>query len=156
MDFGGKEALKIAKVLSSHSGDELTDEKIADVSKVKLNIVRRILYILNENKLTEFRRVRDKRSGWFIYFWKSKFENLEIMLKERRRDVVQKLEKRMLFEEENYFFLCNNGCTERFIFIDALEYNFQCPNCDGGTLGQDPNKEKVDILRKTIIKFRTS
>ena len=154
MDFGGPSALKIAKVLM-HTTEEITDEKLADLSGVKLNIVRKILYILNENKLTEFRRVRDKRSGWFIYLWKSSFENLPILLQERRDDVVNKLETRMNFEEENVFFQCNKGCKERYVYIEAMEHNFQCPKCEGGILMEDRNKDKVQYLKETIVRLRS-
>lgn len=152
-DFGGQEAIKIAKVLLD-SGDETTDEKIADLSKVKLNVVRKILYILNENGLTEFKRVRDKRSGWFVYYWAESFDNLPVLLEERRENVIEKLEIRMKFEDQNYFFKCSNGCKERYIFIDAMELNFQCPNCPGGKLEEDRNTEKVNLLRDSIIKLR--
>ena len=84
MDFGGEDALKLARVLNTVQDEEITDEKLADLSKVKLNVVRKILYILNENKLTAFRRVRDKRSGWFVYYWKSQFDQLPELLEELR------------------------------------------------------------------------
>lgn len=137
-----------------HTSEEITDEKLADLSGVKLNIVRKILYILNENKLTEFRRVRDKRSGWFIYLWKSSFENLPIMLQERRDDVVHKLETRMNFEEQNVFFHCNKDCKERYVYIEAMEQNFQCPKCEGGILIEDRNKDKIQFLKEAIVRLR--
>ena len=152
-DFGGPEAIKIAKILLD-ADDETTDEKIAELSKVKLNIVRKILYILNENKLTQFKRVRDKRSGWFVYYWAESFDNLPILLEERREMVIEKLETRMQFEEQNYFFQCNNGCEGRLIFIEAMDLNFICPNCSGGHLEEDRNAVKVQFLKDTIIKLR--
>ena len=103
-DFGGNEAIKIAKVLIE-ADDETTDELIAEQAKIKLNIVRKILYILNANKLTTFRRVRDKRSGWFIYYWNETFDSLPEFLKNRVNDVIEKLDIRLKFEDENYFFL---------------------------------------------------
>jgi transcription initiation factor TFIIE subunit alpha len=151
-DFGGKEALKIAKVLHEMT-EEVTDESLAEVSKVKLNIVRKILYILNENKLTEFRRVRDKRSGWFVYFWSSNFDKLGELLKERRNAVIEKLETRMNFENDNYFFVCTNTCKERYVFINAMEYNFKCPKC-GKDLVEEVKDTKVKFLTDTIVKLR--
>ena len=74
VDFGGEDAIKIMQVLLS-VGSEITDEKLAEQSGVKLNIVRKILYILNENKLTQFHRQRDKKSGWFVYYWIGTAEN---------------------------------------------------------------------------------
>jgi len=75
-------------------------------------------------------------------------------LKERKRSVVEKLEIRMRFEDENYFFICNNGCQGLYIFIDAMDLNFRCPNCDGGSLIEEKNKKKVNFLKDTIIKIR--
>jgi len=51
LDFGGKESILISKILLNTPNEDLTDERIAELSSVKLNIVRKILYILNENKL---------------------------------------------------------------------------------------------------------
>lgn len=152
-DFGGPEAIKIAKILLD-ADDETTDEKIAELSKVKLNIVRKILYILNENKLTKFKRVRDKRSGWFVYYWQESFDNLPILLDERREMVIRKLETRMKHEDQNYFFQCSNGCAGRYIFIEAMDLNFQCPNCNGGRLEEDRNDIKVKFLKESIMKLR--
>ncbi len=152
-DFGNQEAVKIAKTLLT-TDDETTDERIAELTKIKLNIVRKILYILNENKLTLFRRVRDKRSGWFVYYWNENFDHLPILLKERGNKVIDKLEIRMRFEDQNYFFHCSNGCAQRYIFIDAMELNFQCPECAGGILGEDRNTKKVKHLKDTIVRLR--
>ena len=154
LDFGGKEAIIISKILLNTANEELTDERISELSTVKLNIVRKILYILNENKLTEFQRVRDKRSGWYIYYWKETFDNLTNLLSERKDATIDKLNIRMKFENDNFFFICNNGCKGRFVFIDAMDLNFTCPNCDGGVLQEERNKRKVSFLKDTIIKIR--
>ncbi len=155
MDFGGKEAIIIAKILVKTTNEDLTDERIAELSEVRLNIVRKILYILNENKLTEFQRVRDKRSGWYIYYWTETFSNLTNLLSERKDAVSEKLDIRMKFENENFFFMCNNGCTGRYIFIDAMDLNFRCANCDGGILEEERNRKKVNFLKDTIINIRS-
>lgn len=154
LDFGGKEAIVISKILLNTPNEDLTDERIAELSTVKLNIVRKILYILNGNKLTEFQRVRDKRSGWYIYYWTETFDNLSNLLSERKDATIDKLNIRMKFENDNFFFICNNGCTGRFVFIDAMDLNFTCPNCDGGILQEERNKKKVNFLKETIIKIR--
>ena len=152
-DFGGPEAVNIAKILAV-ADDETTDEQIAENAKVKLNIVRKILYILSENKLARFRRVRDKRSGWFVFYWQESFDRLPDVLKERRQMVIEKLEARLQFEDENYFFLCSEGCEKRHIFIEAMEYNFQCQKCGKGTLSEDRNAKKVSFLQNSIKELR--
>jgi len=77
------------------------------------------------------------------------------LLSERKDAVAEKLDIRMKFENENFFFVCNNGCTGRYIFIDAMDLNFKCPNCDGGILGEERNRKKVNVLKDTIINIRS-
>ena len=101
IDFGGPEAANIAKILAV-ADDETTDEQIAEMAKVKLNIVRKILYILSENKLARFRRVRDKRSGWFVFYWQESFDKLPDVLKDRRQMVIEKLEARIFNAPTNF------------------------------------------------------
>lgn len=154
-DFGGEDAIRIMRVLLRLSAnDEITDEKLAELSGVKLNIVRKILYVLNENKLTLFHRQRDKKSGWFVYYWKGTAENLGLLMDERKKQVVDKLMIRLKFEEENLFFKCNNGCPKRLIFVDAMESDFKCPVCNQGTLTEDVNKPTVSFLKEKIFALR--
>ncbi|WP_457558705.1 hypothetical protein [Candidatus Harpocratesius sp.] len=68
--------------------------------------------------------------------------------------VIEKLESRMKYEEQNYFFQCSNGCEGRYIFIEAMDYNFICPICQKGQLIADENKKKVQFLKDSIIKLR--
>lgn len=151
-DFGGPEALNIAKALLK-ADDQTTDEQIAEWADVKLNIVRKVLYIFSENKLARFRRVRDKRSGWFVFYWNPSFDKLDEVIQERIQVVIEKLESRMQYEDENYFFVCNQNCQGRYIFIDAMELNFQCPKCGKGQLIEDRNQEKVTFLKNIIAKY---
>ena len=58
-------------ILSILNGtEEVTDEQLAEKSGMRLNVVRKILYKLYDNRLASYRRVRDKNTGWFVYFWK--------------------------------------------------------------------------------------
>ena len=158
MDFGDVEAVKIAEVLLNFGKKDITDEEIAEKAGYKLNIVRKLLYILNENKITRFRRVRDKKSGWFVYYWNHNFDNLKELLWERRQQVLNHLEDRHNYEKDHYFFKCDKECIKgrRLIFEDAMELNFQCPFCNEGKLIEEPNKENVKILAKTIQNIRTN
>ncbi len=116
--------------------------------------MRKVLYILSENKLAHFRRVRDKRSGWFVFYWNACFDQIDDVIQNRKQVVVEKLESRMQFEDENYFFHCNQNCTNRYIFIDAMELNFQCPVCGKGKLVEDRNDKRVAFLKEAIRVIR--
>jgi len=78
----GEEGYKV--VLNMPEG-EVTDEKIAQATGVLLNIVRRTLFILYENRLASYRRERDSDSGWLTYLWRLDLSNLNRQLELKQR-----------------------------------------------------------------------
>ncbi|GAB4325931.1 MAG: transcription factor E [Promethearchaeota archaeon] len=161
MEIGGKAAVTIAKKLLNLT-KEVTDEELADLTKIKLNTVRKILYRLNENKLATFRRVRDKKSGWFLYYWRESLDHAKELVAEKQREVLQRLLMRLEFEKENQFFACENRneeCSdERYTFYEAMELEFRCPECDGRLEFVENAdviqflEEKIDILKEELRK----
>lgn len=154
-EIGGKECIEVAKKLLNLS-KEATDEEIADMTSIKLNLVRKILYRLNENKLAVFRRIRDKKSGWFIYYWHHNLDRADELVTERQREVLEKLELRLQFEKENQFFMCSNreACNqERYSFYEAVELGFECPECES-RLEYVDNSEFVRILEEKNEELR--
>jgi len=101
------------------------------VEVLKLNTVRKTLYKLYSGKLAQFRRIRDKSTGWFIYYWWHEFDLFEEILMEKKSVIESKLRERLKFEENNYFFVCKN-CQDsnlKYNFDTAFELNFKCGNC---------------------------
>ena len=82
---------------------EVTDEKVAEISGINLNLVRKTLYILYENHLAIYRRERDKDSGWLTYLWKLDLDNAEHMLRNETRKLIKKLERRLDFENQEFY-----------------------------------------------------
>jgi len=122
------------------------------VEVLKLNTVRKTLYKLYSGKLAQFRRIRDKSTGWFIYYWWHEFDLFEEILMEKKRTIEAKLRERLKFEENNYFFVCKN-CQDsnlKFNFDSAFELNFKCPNCSGPLEAQD-NQELIQYLKEKIV-----
>ena len=68
-----------------------------DTEVLKLNTVRKTLYKLYSEKLAQFRRIRDKSTGWFIYYWWHEFDLLEEILIEKKKVVESKLRERLSF-----------------------------------------------------------
>ncbi|MCK4239053.1 MAG: hypothetical protein KAX33_08035, partial [Candidatus Lokiarchaeota archaeon] len=150
--IGGNICIEVAKELLNSKNKEITDDVITenikkriqdlnidfepnDEEKLKLNTVRKTLYKLYSAKLAQFRRVRDKNTGWFIYYWWHDFDKLNEILLEKEQKIISKLRDRLKYELNNYFFICEN-CRKpetRFIFDDAVDLNFKCPvdGCGG-------------------------
>ena len=122
------------------------------VEVLKLNTVRKTLYKLYSGKLAQFRRIRDKSTGWFIYYWWHEFDLFEEILMEKKRAIESKLRERLKFEENNYFFVCKN-CQDshlKFNFDSAFELNFKCANCSSPLEAQD-NQELIQFLKEKIV-----
>ncbi len=172
--IGGNICIEVAKELLNSTNKEITDDVITenikkriqdlnidfepnDEEKLKLNTVRKTLYKLYSAKLAQFRRVRDKNTGWFIYYWWHDFDKLNEILLEKEQKIISKLRDRLKYELNNYFFICEN-CRKpetRFIFDDAVDLNFKCPvdGC-GGNLIADENKKLIDFLKEKIVSLQ--
>lgn len=155
-EIGGEEAIKVAALLDPT--EETTDEAIAAGAEMKLNAVRKVLYRLYDARLAEFRRIRDKSTGWFIYFWRLKPNRVEELVVSRKKTVYRKLKARLDYEKRFHFFKCDQDYCPRYTFDEAMENNFKCPECNGELRAFD-NKEivekltlKVDELRKSLEK----
>jgi transcription initiation factor TFIIE subunit alpha len=169
--IAGDIAIEVGIELLNSEEEDITDEGITEkikarmkelnpelffeengVEVLKLNTVRKTLYKLYSGKLAQFRRIRDKSTGWFIYYWWHEFDLFEEILMEKKRTVETKLRERLKFEENNYFFICKN-CQDsnlKYNFDTAFELNFKCPKCSGPLEAQE-NQEMIQFLKEKIV-----
>ena len=127
---------------------EVTDEQIAEATEVLLNVVRRTLFIMSENKLAVCRRERDSNSGWLTYLWHLDMTDIEPQLAKEKKKLAKNLDLRLDFEEDNVFYVCPDGCV-RMMFNDAAENEFLCPMC-GEDLTFRDNVDFTDALKKRL------
>jgi transcription initiation factor TFIIE subunit alpha len=147
----GEEGLGMIERASSN---ELTDEKIAEETETNLNTVRRTLYILYENRLANYRRERDKDSGWLTYLWQIDLSDIERNIDEEAQKLIRRLNTRLDFEGQNICYTCENGCS-RFLFENASEYDFICPVCQAGLNFQD-SSILVEAMRQKLEELRVA
>lgn len=152
-EIGGDDAVKVAGLLDPK--EETTDEAIAAGAEMKLNAVRKVLYRLYDARLAEFRRIRDKSTGWFIYFWRLKPQRVEELVINRKKTVYVKLKARLDYEQKFHFFKCEQNYCPRYTFDEAMENNFKCPECNGELRAFD-NSEIVKKLSKKVKELRKS
>ena len=137
-------------------GREVQDEDLAMHSGLHVSEVRRILYKLSEHGFVTSRRVRDRETGYYIYFWRANTEYLPQILISRKKTVLNKLSERLKYEE-TYIFQCSScgGERERFSFDDAMLSDFKCPRC-GAQLEPVNNATTVKSLRELVERLRRS
>jgi transcription initiation factor TFIIE subunit alpha len=107
---------------------EVTDEELAEELGLELNDVRRALFILYENDLASYRRLRDEDSGWLTYLWTFEYEKIPEQLESEMERLLDALEERREYERTNEFYLCEH-CGIRFEFAEAMDVGFECPEC---------------------------
>ncbi len=146
----GEDGLRIVENIPR---DEITDERLAEMTGISLNTVRRTLYLLYEHRLAVYRRKRDPDSGWLTYLWQLCPENFDKALQSEAKRLLRKLEERLDYEKNNIFYACTDGCA-RFIFDEASEANFICPFCQSA-LEYMENAKVVETIERQICDLQT-
>ena len=131
---------------------EVTDEELAEELGLELNDVRRALFILYENDLAAYRRVRDEDSGWLTYLWTFEYEKIPGNLKDEMERLVAAIEERSDYERAHEFYLCE-VCSIRFEFGEAMDFGFECPEC-GSPLEAMDNDRLVDAMDRRLAELR--
>ena len=132
---------------------EVTDEELAEELDLELNDVRRTLFILYENDLATYRRVRDEDSGWLTYLWTFEYGGIPENLEEEMHRLLEGLEERRGYERDHQFYLCET-CNIRFEFVEAMELGFECPDC-GSQLQDMENTHLVEAMEERIETLRS-
>jgi len=127
---------------------EVTDEELAEELGLELNDVRRALFILYENDLASYRRLRDEDSGWLTYLWTFEYEKIPEQLEEEMHRLLAGLEERREYEGTHEFYLCEN-CGIRFEFGEAMDLGFECPQC-GSDVEAMENTRLVEAMDERI------
>ncbi|MEM2878430.1 MAG: transcription factor E [Candidatus Hadarchaeales archaeon] len=146
---GGVHGHEVAKTIAK---GELTDEEIAKKTGLRINLVRRILYDLYENRVVNYRRVRDENTGWYVYYWQLQPDRAIDYVNTNRRQLLKKLEEQLEREKNTMFFSCSNGCV-KLSFEEATETDFKCSKC-GESLEQYDNSNVVTSLENRVRALR--
>lgn len=147
-EIAGEEVKQVTLVLLN-AEEEVTDEEISEKLDIRLNQVRKALYKLYDLQLASFRRIRDKSTGWFVYYWTLHPERIDLFVEKKQQEVLSKLRTRLEYEESNMFFTCGNPECPRVTFQEAMDSNFTCEKC-GGRLEAFDNEPVKRILRQKI------
>ncbi|MGA2105671.1 MAG: transcription factor [Methanoregula sp.] len=96
----------------------------------------------------EDHRIKNNETGWLTYLWQLRIDHIHDAIREEMEMVLHKLERRIVFEEENDFYICKE-CHDIYTFTVAIGNDFKCPNCDV-PLSHFENEMLVKALRERI------
>jgi transcription initiation factor TFIIE subunit alpha len=145
-NMAGEDAVPIARLLVE-KGENVSEFLIAEHLQMGINHVRNALYRLQESNLVTFLRKKDKKKGWYIYYWTFNSVQAKVLITKLYGERVENLQKRLKNENAD-FLTCRRKCL-RISFDNALENDFKCSEC-GGVLKQIDNKKQIAAIRKEL------
>ncbi len=123
---------------------------IAKKMNITINQVRNILYKLSAEGLVSFVRKKDKRKGWYIYYWTLKTEKCLIKLEQNLFKKIEDYKNLLNNRELKRFYVCKS-CGIEINEGNALEDGFICKEC-AEVYELSDNKEIIRDTKSKITK----
>jgi transcription initiation factor TFIIE subunit alpha len=142
----GEDVLPLVRQLKNKKN--ISEFKLAENLKLEVNVVRNMLYRLYHANLVSFIRRKDKKKGWYIYYWTFKIKQIKYLALSLKKEKIERLNDRLAREKESSFFMCPNSCM-RLDFEQAVGFEFKCPEC-AAIMQQESNDEKIKKLQEEI------
>jgi len=147
----GKTAEPIAELLNSK--EYINEFIIAKKLDVTINQTRNILYKLSDNGLVSSIRKKDRKKGWYTYFWKIDVLKSLLFLKEKLFNKKNQIEKQIQSRESKQFYVCER-CSIEFNEENALLQNFTCHEC-GDVFTLKDNSKLLKEFSKGLTKIES-
>ena len=142
----GEDVIPLVNYLKNKKN--ISEFKIAECIKVEINLTRNMLYRLFDHNLVSFIRRKDKKKGWYIYYWTFNAKMIKFLVQSLKKAKLEKLKDRLKREQSGQFYCCSENCI-RLDFEQATNFEFKCPEC-GKLLNLDNNVEKIGQIEKEI------
>lgn len=149
-EIAGPDVIPLVKILKNRKN--VSEFKLAESIKEEINLTRNMLYRLYSANLVSFTRKKDKKKGWYIYYWTFNKKRVSDLLKTIKKTRLEKLEERLMREKSNNFFLCPEKCM-RLDFEQAVDFEYRCPEC-GDLLEQEDNAKKIKEIEKEVKELK--
>ncbi|HOF44267.1 MAG TPA: hypothetical protein PLE51_03245 [Candidatus Pacearchaeota archaeon] len=134
----GKPSDSIVRLLE---GDKYVNEFIiAKKLDLTINQTRNILYKISDYGLVSSIRKKDKKKGWYTYFWKIEVLKSLEFLKELTIKNITQLRNQIKSRETKGFYVCER-CNIEFNEENAMLHDFTCNEC--GEVFTVKDNEKV-------------
>lgn len=125
---------------------------IAKKMGLTINQVRNILYKLSDEGVVTSIRKKDKRKGWYIYFWRIETVKALEALKKIIEKKIEQINTQVLNRENKVYYVCER-CGLEFNEENALLLNFTCPEC-GTVFTIKDNTKLVKEMKKNLEKYQ--
>jgi len=125
-EMAGEDTGRIVEILFGKKN--VNEFLIAKKMELTINQVRNILYKLSADNLVSFVRKKDKRKGWYIYYWTLNREKCLEKLEGSLQKKIAGFEGVLKSRETKRFYICSS-CDIEVGEEKALEHGFSCEEC---------------------------
>lgn len=129
----------------------VSEFKLAESMNITVNQTRNMLYRLYNHNLVTFTRKKDKKKGWYIYYWTLDMGNIKNEIIAFKKRKLAEFKARLEKETDGSYLVCPTGCI-RMNMDTAMEHNFLCPEC-GQVMQEQNNSRTIDNLRLRIAEM---
>jgi transcription factor E len=149
----GKQAEEIANLLNNKK--HVNEFIIAKKLDITINQTRNILYKISDHGLVSFIRKKDKKKGWYTYFWRIEVLKSLEFLKSIFVKRIDQINHQIKSREAKRFYSCER-CNIEFNEENALLHNFTCDECGDIFVVKDNTKvlkefnRNLDKLKKEL------
>ena len=145
-EIGGEQAVGVLDLLIDKR--DVNEFYIAKKLKLTINQIRNVFYKLTNFGLVTFIRKKDKKKGWYTYFWTiDSYRSLELLDKRIEKE-IESLKNQLKSRETKRFYICNT-CKTEVGEESVLLHNFACQEC--GQVYQLNEDQKVLASLKSRI-----
>ena len=147
----GKNAEEIVELLytKKHVNEFIISKKL----DLTINQTRNILYKISDHGLVSSIRKKDKRKGWYTYFWKIEvLKSLEFLRNDLMKKIEQ-LENQVRSRETKRFYVCDT-CHIEITEENALSNNFTCNECGSIFVFKD-NTKVLKEMKRALEKLKS-
>lgn len=145
----GKGAEPIAELLNSKK--YVNEFTIAKKLEITINQTRNILYKISDHGLVSSERKKDKKKGWYTYYWKFEIMKCLEFLKNNLLSSKERFNTQITRREEKQFYVCID-CSLEYSEDEALLMEFECDEC-GELFTTKDNSKLLVGLKKNIGKI---
>lgn len=145
-EVAGQDVVELVMLLKNRNN--FSEFKLADALKKEINTTRNMLYKLYKYNLVSFTRRKDRKKGWYIYYWSFNNKRIKELFSSLKKSKLRKFKERLDRENQTFFFICPNGCM-RLDFDQATDFEFKCPEC-GNIMQQQDNEKTISNIKEQI------
>lgn len=147
--ISGKQVETIADILNSKK--PVNEFIIAKKLDITINQTRNILYRLSDHGLVSSMRKKDKKKGWYTYFWKIEVIKALEFLRGLVLRSIEQINNQMKSRETKQYYVCER-CSIELTEENALVHDFMCGEC-GGIFTVKDNSKVLRELERNLGRF---